>query len=73
MPGGNFPINLRWVQQYQQMEPSLMSKYECGAYHKGYFGGGGNNYLSVITCKDKIVIPSKLQTYVLHWYKLFIP
>ena len=73
MPGGNFPINLRLVQRYQQMEPSLMSKYEYGAYHKGCFGGGGNNYLSVITCKDKIVIPSKLQTYVLHWYKLFIP
>ena len=32
------------------------------------FRGGSNIDLSLITCKDKIVIPSKLQRYILHWY-----
>ena len=72
MPEGNFPINLKLITKYQRTEPSLMAKYEDGTHHKGFFGGGINIDLSLITCKDKIVIPSKLQSYVLHWYNKYL-
>ena len=49
-----------------------MDKYKNGTYHKGYFRGGNNENLRLITCKDKIVIPSKLQNYVLHWYHAYL-
>ena len=43
-----------------------MAKYKEGTHHKGSFCGGSDNDLSLITCKDKIFIPSKIQSYVLH-------
>ena len=43
-----------------------MAKNKDGTYHKGYFCGGSNDNIIHIKCKDKIVIPSKLQGYVLH-------
>ena len=49
-----------------------MTKYKNGTYHKGYFHGGSNDDLSLITCKDKIVIPSKIQSYALHWYHTYL-
>ena len=39
-----------------------MYKYKNGTYYKGYFRGGINTDLKLITCKDKIVIPSKFQS-----------
>ena len=48
-----------------------MDKYKDGTYHKGYFLGGSNSDLNLIMCEDKIVIPSKLQSYVLHWYHTY--
>ena len=45
-----------------------MAKYKNGTYHKGYFCGGSNIDPKLITCKYNIVNPSKLQSYVLHWY-----
>ena len=72
LPEGNFPINLKPIKKYQQSEPSLMAKYKYGTYHKGYFGGGSNIYLKLITCKDNSVIPSKIQVYVLHWYHTYL-
>ena len=49
-----------------------MDKYKGGTYHKFYFRGGSNNDLSLLTCEDKIFIPSKLQSYVLHWANTYI-
>ena len=45
-----------------------MPKYKNGTYHKGYFCGGINTYLKIVMCKYKMVIPSKLQCYILHLY-----
>ena len=50
----------------------MKTKYKDGTYHKGYFRGVSNIDLKLITCKDKIVIPSKLQSYVLHWYHKYL-
>ena len=72
IPEGTFPMSLKLIAKYQRSEPSLMSKYEDGKYHKGYFCGGSNSDPSLRRCKDKIVIPSKLQGYILHWYHIDI-
>ena len=72
IPEGTFSINLKLIQKYQRSEPSLMDKYKNGAYYKGYFGGVSNSDIKFITCKDNIVIPSKLQIYVLHWYPTYL-
>ena len=58
---GNFSINLKLISQYQWMEPIPMDKNEDEMYHKGYFCGGSNIDLSLITCEDKIVIPPIIQ------------
>ena len=40
-------------------------------YHKGSFRGGSNIYHNHILCEDKIVIPSIIKSYVLHWYHMY--
>ena len=65
-------MNLKLIQEYQRLKPSIRAKYNDGTYHKGYFRGGSNIDLSLITCNDKINIPLKLQRYVLHWYHTYL-
>ena len=60
LPEGNFPINLKLIQEYQLLEYSIIVKYKCGTYHKGSFFGGSNVDFNLITCKDNIVILSIL-------------
>ena len=72
IPEGNFPINLKLIQKYQREEPSIKDKYKYFTYHKGSCFGGSNINLNLITCKDKIVIMSKLKSYVVHWYHTHI-
>ena len=61
-----FPINLKLIGKYQWTEPILIAKYEDGMYHKGYFCGGRNIYINLITCEDNITIPEILQICILH-------
>ena len=68
LPEVNFSINLRLIQKYQRLEPSIIAKYKTGTYQEVSFCGGINIDLSLITCKDNIFIPSMLQSYVLYWY-----
>ena len=68
LPEGTLLINLKLIQKYQRMERSIKAKYKYVMYHKGCFIGGSNIDISLIVCKDKIVIPSKLQSCVLYWY-----
>ena len=49
-----------------------MDKYKYGTYHKGYLNGGSNDNLKLIKCEDKIVIRSKLQSYILNWYHMYL-
>ena len=67
LPEGKFTIKLKFIQKYQQAEPSIIDKYKDGTYHKDYLCGGSNIDLNLITCKDNIFIPSTLRSYVLHW------
>ena len=59
-------------QKYQLLEPSIKTKYKYGTYHKGYFLGVSNIDISLITCKYKSFIPSKLQSHVIHWYHTYL-
>ena len=43
-----------------------MAKYKNDTYNKGYFCQGSTDDIKLITCKDKICIPYKFQSYVLH-------
>ena len=43
-----------------------------GTYQKGSFCGGSNIYLNLLTYVGKIVIPRILQSYVLHWYHMYL-
>ena len=49
-----------------------MAKYNYDTCHKGYFHGGINVELKLITCEDKIFILSILQGYILHWYRTYL-
>ena len=60
LPKGTFPINLNFIQQHQRVEPILMAEYKNGMYHKGYFSGGSNTDIKLITCNNNIVILSKI-------------
>ena len=62
IPEGTFPINLKFIQEYQQAEPIIITTYKDGKYHEGSCCGVSNIDIKVLTCKDKIVIPSKLQS-----------
>ena len=72
IPEGTYPIDLKLIQQHQQAEPILTDRYKNGKHHKGSFCGGTNVYIILITCKYKIIIISKIQSYVLHWYHTYI-
>ena len=72
LPEGYFPIDLKLIQKHQRLEPSILAKHKNGTYHKGYFRGGSNIDVRLITCKYKIVIPSKIQRYLLHWYHMYL-
>ena len=43
-----------------------------GTYHKGFFCGGDYIYLNLIMCKDNMLIPSILKSYVLHGYYRYL-
>ena len=43
-----------------------------GMYQKCYFCVGIDININLITCEDKIVILSILQSYVLHWYYTYL-
>ena len=72
LPEGIYPINLNLIQIYQQTETSIIAKYKYDTDQKGSFRGGSNIDLNLITCKDTIFIPSKLKSYVLHWYHTYL-
>ena len=72
IPEGTSPNNLKCIQKHHLEEPSITAKYKDGTDHKGSFYGSSNIDLNLITCKDKIVNPSKIQIYVVHWYHTYL-
>ena len=67
-----FRINFKLIQKHQESQPSIIDKYKYGTYHKIYFSVISNINLKLITCEDRIVIKSKNQSYILHWYHMYL-
>ena len=72
IPEGTFPINLKFIKKYQRAEPSMKDKYKDDIHQQGSFRWGSNIDIKLITCRDKIFIPSKIQSYVEHWYHTYL-
>ena len=49
-----------------------MTKYKDCMYHIGSFRGGSNKNINLITCEDKIGIPSIIQSYILYWCHTYL-
>ena len=48
IPEVTFPINIRLIQIYKRVEPSIKAKYKDDTYHKGSFRGGSDIDLKLI-------------------------
>ena len=68
---GMFPLSFNLVDRYQKEEPFLTEKLNCTTYQKGYFRGGRNT-IQLVKYRNKIVIPQKLQKYVVKWYHTYL-
>ena len=71
LPEGAFPLSFKLIDRYQREEPFLTEKINSAEYQKGSFCGGWNT-IELVTYKDKIVIPQKLQKYVVKWYHTYL-
>ena len=68
LPEGKFPIYFILIYYYQREDPFLTEKPKCAEFTKGSYCRGRNT-IGRITYKDKIVIPQKLQKYIVKWYQ----
>ena len=71
LPEGMFPLSFNLIDRYQREDPFLIEKLKCAEFTKDSFRGGRNT-IDLITHKDKIVIPQKLQKYVVKWYHTYL-
>ena len=71
LPEGTSPLSFNLIDRYQREDPFIMEKIKCAEFTKGSILGGCNN-IDLITYKDKIVIPHKLQKYVLKCYHTYL-
>ena len=60
---GTFPISFKLINRYHQEDPILMGKLTCEEYQMVSLHEGRNT-IKLATYKDQIVIPHKLQKYV---------
>ena len=71
MPEVTLPLSFNLIDRYQREEPFLTEKLKCAEYSKGYFRRGRST-IPIITYKDNIFIPQKLQKYVVKWYHTYL-
>ena len=66
-----FPVSFNIIDRYHLEDPFLTEKINCAKYQKGSFHGGRNT-IELVTYKNKVLIPQKLQKYVVNWYHTYI-
>ena len=71
LPEGTFPISFNLIDRYHREYPFLTEKLKCTEITKGSFRGGRYT-IAFIRYKYKIVIPQKLQKYVVKWYHTYL-
>ena len=72
LPDDVFTLYFKLIDRYQKEDPFLLEKLECPKYQKGYFRGGCNP-IKLVTYKDKVVVPYKLQKYFSEMVSLVYP
>ena len=70
-PDGKFPISFNLIDRYQRGDSFLTEKLKFAKFKKGSFRGGRNT-IELITYEGKIVIPQKLQKYLVKWYHTYL-
>ena len=58
-----FPLLFNIIKRYQREYPFLTENFNSSSYQKGSFRRGRNT-IKIVTYKNKIVFPQKLQKYV---------
>ena len=71
LPEGTLYLYFKLIDGYQREDPFLSGKVQCTKYEEGYFHGGRNT-IRIVTYNDKIVIPQKLQQYLVKLYHAYI-
>ena len=66
-----FTITFDLIDQYSCKCTCMMEKLTCARYKSGSFCEVQNN-INIIRYNDKIVIPDKLQKYVVKWYHIYL-
>ena len=54
------------------MDPSTKAKYKYGTYQQDTFRWVSNIDLKIITYKNREIISSNLQSYLVHWYHTYL-
>ena len=71
IPNGISQLKFTTLDPYQWEDPVIQAKLIRAKYKKVSFRGVRNT-ITLITYQDKIVIPQKIQKYVLHWYHTYL-
>jgi putative transposase len=68
LPSTAFPVSYPLIQREQEKDETLLRLAESSKHYslKDFHGGGRTNRL--LCYKDRIVIPKRLQSRVVHWY-----
>ena len=65
-----FLLSFNFIDHYQRGYPFLLEKLKRANIKYSFCGG--RNIIELVTYNDKIVIPQKLQKYVLKWYHTYL-
>ena len=71
LPEGPFPISLKLIDHYQREYHLLTKNIYAQNMPKGSFSRGWDT-IELVTYKEKIVIPHKLQNYTVKWYHTYL-
>ena len=71
LPEGTFLISFNIIDRYQREDSFILEKPNYEEYQKDSFCGGQNT-IKLVTYKYKIVLPQKVQKYVMIWYHIYL-
>ena len=71
LPEGTFLLSFNIIDRYQREDSFILEKPNSEEYQKDSFCGGQNT-IKLVTYKYKIVLPQKVQKYVMIWYHTYL-
>ena len=70
MPYGTFTLSFKLIYHYHQEHPFLFEKLKPQNIKRVF--SWRPEYYKLIMHKDKIVVPQKIQKYVVKWYHMYL-